>query len=180
MFDRVETGLEGCFVLRLRPFEDSRGVFVKSFHAERFSQLGLETGMVETFWSASQMGVVRGLHYQRPPHDHAKLVACLTGEIFDVVVDLRSSSPTFGRHFSVPLSPGISAVYIPRGCAHGFQATAQDSLVLYQTTSLHDPAADTGIRWDSCGITWPLPALLSPRDQSFPEFASYRATPEFP
>jgi dTDP-4-dehydrorhamnose 3,5-epimerase len=176
----IETALPGCFVIRPYRFGDERGTFVKSFHAPGFEALGLETGMVETFWSTSKRSVIRGLHYQAPPYDHAKIVTCVRGEMFAAVVDLRSRSSSFGRHVVVELTADDPMlIYVPRGMAHGFQALGDGCTVLYQTSSPHEPSADLGVRWDSCGIQWPEIPTLSSRDRALPSFADYARNPSF-
>lgn len=180
MFEKIETDLAGCYLLRPRRFVDSRGTFVKCFQVPAFDDLGLESGMMETFWSSSYRNVIRGLHYQKPPHDHAKLVSCLRGEVFDVVVDLRVESPTFGKHVAFTLKASDAlGVYIARGMAHGFQAIENEALLLYLTSSSHQPEADSGIRWDSCGISWPAVPIVSLRDASLPTIDEYRQAPDF-
>jgi dTDP-4-dehydrorhamnose 3,5-epimerase len=176
----IETTLPGCFVIRPHPFVDGRGAFVKTFHAPGFEALGLETVMQETFWSTSKRAVIRGLHYQAPPHDHAKIVTCVRGAMFAAVVDLRSRSSSFGRHIVVALdADDPRVIYVPRGMAHGFQALEDDCTVLYQTSSPHEPSADLGVRWDSCGIPWPEIPTLSSRDRELPSFAEYANNPAF-
>lgn len=181
MFDRVETDIPGCFLLRVHRFEDERGILVKTFHSGVFRDLGLEVEMVETFWSFSHKGVLRGLHYQRSPYDCAKLVSCLGGAIFDAIVDLRPSSAAFGHHATFRLTPEEAQVlYLPRGVAHGFQALANNSIVLYQTTSVRCPEAESGVRWDTCGIAWPDLPNLSARDKALPSLEEYMKRPTFP
>lgn len=167
--------IPGCQLLRGFAHEDTRGSFEKLVHQPAFEAAGLEWRFRETYLSRSQRGVIRGLHFQRPPSDHVKLVSCLAGAVLDVVLDLRSDSPTYGQHARFELRPGAAtAVLIPRGCAHGFVAHEDDSLLLYLVTTPHDPERDAGVRWDSAGIDWsldPQAALLSPRDQALPTLA---------
>lgn len=166
-------------VLRLKPsiFRDNRGEFVKTFHRDQFRALGLEFEPREQFFSTSRRGVIRGMHFQLPPSDHNKIVFCLQGTVLDVVLDLRKSSPAFGQSLSCELSDANrTCLFIPRGCAHGFLSLTEPSLLMYQTSTEHDPACDAGIRWDSFGFPWSETSpVLSVRDQSFPalsEFAS--------
>lgn len=170
------TALPGCLELRSRVFTDPRGRFVKTLHAGLFAARGLATDFVEQYYSVSARGVVRGLHLQLPPHDHAKLVYCPVGVVLDAVVDLRRGSPTFGRHALLELSAERgNAVYVPRGLAHGFLALSDDALMIYNTTSVHAPEHDGGIRWDSAGIPWPLERepVLSERDARLPALADF-------
>ncbi len=180
VLSEIETALPGCFLIRPHRFVDERGTLVKSFHSPTFEALGLESVMRETFWSTSKRSVLRGLHYQAPPHDHAKIVTCARGEMFAAVVDLRSRSSAFGQHVVFELNAGDPMViYVPRGIAHGYQALTDDCLVLYQTSSPHEPEADLGVRWDSCGIPWPQIPTLSSRDRALPSFDDYARDPGF-
>jgi dTDP-4-dehydrorhamnose 3,5-epimerase len=165
-----ETAIAGCFTLRATKHPDRRGQFVKWFSKEAFAEAGLCIEWAEVFSSESHRGVIRGLHYQRPPADHVKLVYCLAGRAVDVVLDLRRGSPSFGQHITVNLSSeNPVAVYVPSGCAHGFYAETDNTLMLYQASFGHAPALDSGIRWDSAGINWPtLTPIVSDRDAELP------------
>jgi len=135
----------------------------------------MEVDFREQYYSISKKNVLRGMHFQLPPHDHYKLVTCVEGRILDVVVDLRRSSPTFGQHLCVELS-GVRAdsIYIPSGLAHGFLVLSRRALVLYNVSSLYAPLHDTGIRWDSAGIQWPVVApQVSERDAVLPPLAAF-------
>lgn len=167
------TLLPGCHVLRQPRFEDARGWLRKGFQANDFASMGLRTDWVEDFCSASRPGVLRGMHFQIPPSGHAKLVACLTGRVLDVVLDLRLG-PTYGAFASLELSAEASnALYISEGIAHGFLALDACTMA-YKTTAVHDPGRDGGIRWDGFGFPWPVEApFLSMRDQSFPALAEF-------
>jgi dTDP-4-dehydrorhamnose 3,5-epimerase len=177
MFETTATGLAGCLLLQPRVLADARGRFVKTFHADAFRALGLETGFVEQYYSHSQRGVVRGMHFQRPPAQHAKLVYCVHGEVFDVVLDLRLGSPTYGetRSFTLSAEQG-NAIYIPAGMAHGFCATSELATLVYNVTSVYAPEHDSGVRWDSIGVQWPADApLVSPRDAAFVALADFES-----
>lgn len=167
--------LPGCFVLRPGIFADARGWFLKTAHAPAFEAMGLRTDWREDFVSASGMGVLRGMHFQTPPADHAKLVACLRGAVLDVLVDLRRGSPTFGRHVALELRGGTGElVYMPAGIAHGFLSLEDDSLMYYKVTHEHAPARDGGIAWDSFGFDWPMDApVVSDRDRGHPALAAF-------
>lgn len=172
------TDIPGCFVVQARVIGDARGTFVKTFHAERFDELGLRTDWREEYFSSSAKGVVRGLHFQTPPAEHAKLVFCLTGAVLDVVVDLRCGSPTYGQARGVELSAQNGrGLYLPTGCAHGFVALSDEAGMYYKVTSVHAPAQDAGIAWNSIDFDWPVddPAL-SDRDRRHPRLADF-ATP---
>ncbi len=164
------TKIPGCFELDFGPRSDSRGRFVKTFHADEFRAKGLETGFVEQYYSSSEPGVLRGLHFQLPPDDHAKVVYAVAGEVFDVVVDLRTDSPAYREFETFPLSAEKgNGVYIPRGVAHGFCVLGDSAATLvYNVTSVYSPKNDSGIRWDTAGISWPIAKpLTSDRDKSF-------------
>ncbi|MDX2194668.1 MAG: dTDP-4-dehydrorhamnose 3,5-epimerase family protein [Gemmatimonadales bacterium] len=168
-----ETGIPGCHELQPTVHADARGRFVKPFAAAAFAAAGAPFEVVEVFHSTSAAGVVRGLHYQRPPHACAKLVTCLAGAAFDVVLDLRADSPTAGRQVSVRLdADAANAVLVPAGCAHGFQALTDGTLLLYLQSAGFDAASDTGVRPDASVVAWPLPVTaLSPRDAALPTLA---------
>jgi dTDP-4-dehydrorhamnose 3,5-epimerase len=177
MFAFEETPLPGVRLIRPRLFTDARGLFVKTFHAGLFREAGLDFTPAEEFYSVSRAGVVRGMHFQVPPHDHAKLVYCSAGRVLDVVVDLRTSSPTFGRHFATELAAKTRAqLFIPSGFAHGFLALEDDSTMTYLTSTVHAAEADAGIRYDSFGFDWPVQApVVSDRDLAFPAFADFNS-----
>lgn len=152
---------------------DERGDFVKAFQRDVYAAQGLDPAVAELYWSTSRRGVVRGLHFQTPPHAHAKTVTVVRGMIQDVVVDLRVGSPTFGQHVSLQLSEvDPAAVHIPVGCAHGFQVTSEEAIVAYLVGTEYAPEHDHGIRWDTAGIRWPVAdPIVSARDAGFPALA---------
>jgi dTDP-4-dehydrorhamnose 3,5-epimerase len=173
----IPTALEGCY--QVSPFfvQDERGTFVKTFHEERFSALGLPIDWREEYYSSSRKGVIRGMHFQTPPHDHEKLVYCIQGQVLDVVVDLRMSSSTHGRHIAVKLDAvSGQGLMIPKGMAHGFLALTDDALMAYKVTSVYSPENDAGIRWDSFGLDWgvDLP-IVSTRDRAHPKFSEFNS-----
>lgn len=175
----VETILEGVYEIHNRKFEDNRGSFVKTFHEDVFREAGLETDFKESFYSVSKKGVLRGMHFQLPPHDHAKLVYVVDGEILDVAVDIRNESPTFGQYFSTILSnENVKSLYMSKGFAHGFLTLSNSATVVYQTTTVHAPASDSGIRWDSFGFDWERffsinELVISERDCAFPSLFDF-------
>jgi len=164
-----ETFIPGCFELRPIILKDSRGRFVKTFDENLFAEKGLETNYKEEYYSVSKRGVLRGLHFQLPPKDLAKLVYCVSGEVFDVVVDLRVNSPTYGSFKSFILNADQGCmVYIPRGLAHGFYTISQEAVMLYRVTALYSPEHDAGILWNSVNIPWPDDnPMTSERDNEF-------------
>jgi len=181
-FDTRPTALSGCVELTLPRSEDARGGFLKLFHRGAFAALGLESDVAEVFCTTSHRHVIRGLHFQTPPHAHAKLVVCLDGTVQDVALDLRRGSPSFGRHASVELSAEYgNALYLPVGFAHGFCALSASATVLYLTNTVHAPDSDRGIAWDSAGIAWATDApLLSERDRHHPALSDFDSPFRFP
>lgn len=169
------TAIPGCVIVETGPREDPRGSFAKTFHADVFAEAGLRTDWREEFYSRSRRNVVRGMHFQLPPADHAKLVYCLAGEVLDVVVDLRVGSPAYRQVVSERLSASNGrGLYVPTGCAHGFLSLTDNSLMLYKVTSVHAPAQDAGIAWDTIGFEWPVrQPLLSERDGRHPALVDF-------
>ena len=141
----VATELPGLKFLRPKVFQDARGSFVKTFHRDMFRELGLDFEPREEFFSTSAKNVLRGMHFQLPPADHAKLVYCIVGSVLDVVLDLRKNSPAFGRCCARELTAANREMFfIPAGFAHGFLALADDATMVYQTSTVHSPAHDAG------------------------------------
>jgi dTDP-4-dehydrorhamnose 3,5-epimerase len=173
--DVVPTRLPGCVELRPAVHRDARGSFVKVFHAEHFRALGLPTDWREEYWSESAAGVLRGLHFQTPPHAHDKLVYCTRGAVLDIALDLRRGSPTEGQHAQVELSARQgNALFLPAGTAHGFWVSDGPAVLVYKVTTTWAPEHDTGVRWDSAGIPWPDRApLVSERDAALPRLADF-------
>ncbi|AFS52960.1 MULTISPECIES: dTDP-4-dehydrorhamnose 3,5-epimerase [Leptospirillum] len=170
----IETPIRG--LLRIRPdvHGDERGFFLESFHAKKFAALGIPHLFVQDNHSRSARGVLRGLHFQKR-HPQGKLVRVLSGSLFDVAVDLRHGSPTFGHWFGLTLSAGDPEfLYLPEGMAHGFLALEDRTELFYKCTDFYDPADEGGLRWNdpAIGIAWPeTPAVLSPKDAAFPVLA---------
>lgn len=164
-----ETAIPGCFELAPPIFDDERGRFVKTYHKDAFAKKDLCTNWMEEYYSVSREGVLRGMHFQSPPHDHEKMVYCTEGVIHDVVLDLRKGSPTYGKHAAIELSAKrANQLYIPRGLAHGFCVLSKQAAMHYKVSSLYAPEHDSGILWNSAGITWPTVAPnLSDRDKTF-------------
>ena len=171
----IRTAIDGCFELRPKVFADDRGTFVKTFHRETFAGLGLATEYPEQFYSVSRQGVVRGLHMMLPPNDQAKLVTCTAGRVLDAIVDLRKGSPTFRQFALIELDAAkANMAYIPTGMAHGFYTRSESATMLYNTTTMHSPTHDAGIRWDSAGIPWPEGVrTVSARDAAFVALADF-------
>jgi dTDP-4-dehydrorhamnose 3,5-epimerase len=167
-----ELPLPGCY--QITPFAqlDDRGCFSKPFDGQMLQQAGLYFEVREIFYNISHANSLRGMHFQRPPHQQTKLVHCLQGQILDVLLDLRRGSPSFGNSYNITLQASSpSALYLPPGIAHGFLALQDYSIVLYAVSAGYAPQHDCGIRWDSFGFKWPISCpTLSERDQKFPPF----------
>ena len=170
----IETDLPGCLVFEPRVFGDDRGYFFESFNQDKLAPLGLAPRFVQGTVSRSARGVLRGLHYQWP-NPQGKYVSVLEGEVWDVAVDIRRGSPTFGKWTAVLLSADNKRhFWIPEGFAHGFVALSEHALFTYLCTATYDPAADANVRWDdpAIGIDWPVAEpLLSPKDAVAPLLA---------
>jgi dTDP-4-dehydrorhamnose 3,5-epimerase len=169
----VPRRLAGAFEITFEPRGDARGYFMRWYDREAFERAGLPTGWVQANESASRANVVRGLHFQRGPHAEAKLVRAIAGEVFDVFVDLRRGSPTFGQWDAVRLSaPAHNAVLVPRGFAHGFCAVSEEAVVSYLVDNAYAPQAEGGLAWDDprLAIAWPLTgaAIVSDKDRAWP------------
>ena len=171
-----ETTLPGVWVIEPEPQADERGFFARTWCAEEFEARGLTAGLAQcsVSWNRAR-GTVRGLHYQAPPHEEAKLVRCTRGAIHDVALDLRPASPTRHRWIAVELTgDNRRMLFVPEGVAHGFQTLADDTEVFYQISRAYHPDAQRGVRWHdpALGITWPVrEAIVSARDAALPLLA---------
>ena len=166
----VETTLKGSFVIDLTPFQDNRGWFARTFCKEEFAKIGHSKEWLQLNHSfTSTKGVVRGMHYQTPPFSEVKLVRCIVGAVFDVIIDIRENSPTFLQYFGTELSAkNRKMLYIPEGFAHGFQTLTNDCELLYHHTALYTPGVEGGLRFDdpNINIDWKLPFTdISDRDK---------------
>ena len=161
------TALPDVLLVEPRAFGDARGYFFESYSARRYAEAGIPAAFVQDNVSLSQRGVLRGLHFQHP-YDQGKLVGVLRGEVFDVAVDVRRDSPSFGRWVGECLSAeNKRQLYIPPGFAHGFLVTSDEALVAYKATEYYHPEAERSIRWDDAriGIAWPIDGpVLSTKD----------------
>lgn len=174
--DLIETTLNGCYEVQYRVFKDARGSFVKTYHYPQFKSCGLRTDWKEDYYSLSAKHALRGMHFQIPPADHAKLVHCISGEVLDVALDLRYGSPTFGQCQSFILSSKKgNSLYFPSGLAHGFLSLTDHSVMYYKVTSVHSSAHDAGVLWNSFGFKWPVEnPILSVRDSQHPRFDNFK------
>jgi dTDP-4-dehydrorhamnose 3,5-epimerase len=172
----VETKLKGAYIVELEKREDHRGFFARSWDANIFEQNGLVGRVVQQNIGFSKItGTIRGLHYQKAPHQETKLVRCTRGAIFDVIVDLRPDSETFQQWLGVKLTrDNYSMLYVPKDFAHGFQSLEDNSEVMYLVSEVYTPAAEAGIRYNdpAIGIQWPLPvSMITEKDANFPDFS---------
>jgi dTDP-4-dehydrorhamnose 3,5-epimerase len=168
--------VDGAFVVHLDERRDERGSFARTYCVDEFTDAGIDFAPVQCNLSRNTAaGTLRGMHFQAPPHEEAKLVQCVQGALFDAIIDVRPGSPTFGRTASLTLDADDGRLlYIPPGCAHGFLTLAPDTAILYYMGSRFVAGADRGIRWDdpALAIPWPgAPAVISDRDASYPTFA---------
>jgi len=173
--DVVALKIPAVKVLTPKKFGDARGWFCETYSEKAFRAIGIEDHFVQDNHSLSvPVGTLRGLHFQLPPHAQAKLVRVVRGAIFDVAVDIRKNSPTFGQWCGATISAGLgNQIYVPVGFAHGFVTLEPDTEVVYKVTDFYAPAADRGPMWNdpAIGIEWPLPPegpLLSDKDQKHP------------
>lgn len=173
------TAIAGVLILEPKVFGDERGFFTESFNQRVFDGIvGRHVEFVQDNHSRSLRGVLRGLHYQLPPHAQGKLIRVTRGNVFDVAVDVRRTSPTFGRWVGVDLSESnYRQLWLPPGMAHGFLVTSESADFLYKTTAYYQPASERSIRWDDpdIGIDWPLAGIgvpsLSSKDAAAPALA---------
>ena len=171
-----KTDINNCFIIELNEQKDSRGKFVKTYNTTAFSDAGISFSSAEEYYSVSNKNVLRGLHVQIPPHDHDKIVYCITGHIMDVVIDIRKDSSTYLKFLTIELSgDDKKMVFLPKGCAHGFYSYEDNTIVMYKVTSEYSPLHDKGILWDSFDIPWPSKEglIISDRDLSFPAFSQF-------
>jgi len=170
----LTTPIEGLLVIEPQVFRDARGYFVETYNEERYQQAGINARFVQDNQSCSCYGVVRGLHFQRPPYSQAKLVCCTQGKVLDVAVDLRKDSPTYGKWYSVELTEeNKRQFFIPRGFAHGFSVLSEKAVFTYKCDNLYHPEADGGLLLSdpALNIDWQVPEqerILSEKDKKHP------------
>jgi dTDP-4-dehydrorhamnose 3,5-epimerase len=175
----TETSLSGAFVIEPEPFADERGFFARTWCQREFAERGLETRIAQCSTSFNRKkGTLRGLHFQADPFTETKIVRCICGSMYDVIVDLRGDSPSFMRHFGVTLTPrNRRMVYVPSGFAHGFQTLEDETEVFYQISEFYSPAHSRGVRWDdpAFNIQWPAAdRIIADRDRNYPDFQPAR------
>lgn len=169
----TETPLPGAYVVALSPRADNRGWFVRTYDEAEFARIGHTAAWVQMNQSQTrQAGSLRGMHFQHPPHTEIKLVRCVAGRVFDVIIDLRAGSPTLGKWFGTELSAtNQQALYVPKGFAHGFQTLTDNCELVYCHSEPYDPGSEGAIRYNDpiIGIDWPMPVTdVSERDLNHP------------
>jgi len=170
----INLPLRGAHLIELEPVSDERGFFARTWCAEDFQQMGLNSKLAQcSISSNTRRGTLRGMHYQAAPHAEAKLIRCTAGAIYDVIVDLRPDSQTYCKWFGAELnSANHQMIYVPEGFAHGFQTLVDESEVLYQISESYRPELARGVRWNdpAFGIEWPISRpIISARDSAFPD-----------
>jgi len=182
-FERIETGIEGLYVVKPTVFGDNRGFFMESWNKKEFEEIGLDMEFVQDNHSRSRKGVLRGLHFQTL-HPQGKLVRVVKGSVYDVAVDLRKSSKTFGKYYGIELTEENKLMfYIPEGFAHGYLALTQEVEFLYKATNYYSPEYESGIIWndEDINIEWPFEKygikkedlILSEKDKKLQRFKEY-------
>lgn len=173
----IKTPIEGLLIIEPRVFTDQRGYFIETYNEKRYNEAGISAQFVQDNQSCSTYGVVRGLHFQRPPYAQAKLVCCTRGRVLDVAVDLRKDSPTYGQWFSVELNEeNHRQFFIPKGFAHGFSVLSETAIFTYKCDDFYHPEADGGILLSdpALGIDWQIPEemrIISDKDTKHPLLA---------
>ena len=172
-----KTKLDGCLQIELPFFQDQRGDFIKTYQGSAFESFGINFKCAEEFVTTSSRNVIRGMHFQIPPFDHEKMVYCLSGKVKDVVLDIRTGSETYGLFEIFELDGNCpTAIYIPKGFAHGFRALEDNSVMSYRVSTEHDSATDLGIHWSSFGCDWgitePVVSLRDDAHQPLHKFKS--------
>jgi dTDP-4-dehydrorhamnose 3,5-epimerase len=172
----TKTNLEGAFVIEIQKLEDERGFFARAFCQREFQENGLNPNMAQCNISYNkQKGTLRGMHFQAAPYQEAKLVRCMQGAIYDVIVDLRPESETYMEHFAIQLmANNYNALYVPEGFAHGFLTLEDNTNVFYQMSEFYAPGYARGFRWNdpAFNIEWPYEIhLISERDNNYPDYS---------
>ena len=173
----TDTDVKDAFVTDLEMIEDERGFFARAWCAREFSDHGLENRIAQCNTSSNKRrGTIRGMHLQKPPHEQVKMIRCIRGALYDVIIDLRADLPIYKRWFGVELTQeNRKMLYVPSGFAHGFQTMSDDTEAFYMVSEFYTPGAEAGARWDdpTFSIEWPLgsPTEISEKDASWPDFS---------
>jgi len=167
-----EVKLKGAYILEPERLDDERGFFARTFCQQEFKAIGIGFNIVQSNISYNrEKGTLRGMHYQTAPHEEAKIVTCVRGSIYDVIIDLRLDSPTYCKWFAIELSDkSYISLYIPKGFAHGFQTLENNVIISYQMSEFYWPESARGVRWDDPAfkIKWPVPSpIISAQDNSY-------------
>jgi dTDP-4-dehydrorhamnose 3,5-epimerase len=176
----LKTNIIGVYIINSPTFIDDRGTFLESYNKETFNTNIAKINFIQDNESKSRKGVLRGLHFQKPPYAQAKLVRCVEGKVLDVAVDIRDGSDTYGEYITVELSAeNKKQVFIPRGFAHGFLVLSNSAIVSYKVDNSYEPAYDAGIRWDDpmLNIQWGVnesEVLVSEKDAKLPFFSEFK------
>ena len=172
----TSTGLDGAFVIEIEPIVDDRGFFARAWCRREFEAAGIHLDFVQANIAFSKKkGTLRGMHYQKAPHAEVKLLRCVRGSVFDVMIDLRPNSPSFKKWFGIELTAANNKmVYVPEGFAHGYLTTVADTEVFYPVSAYYSPASEGGVRWNdpAFGIVWPQTEdlIISKKDENWPDF----------
>ena len=173
----IKTDIEGVIIIKPQIFKDSRGYFFESFSQREFNEKVTPIQFVQDNESCSSYGVMRGLHFQKPPYSQSKLVRCVKGSVLDVAVDIRKGSPTYGKHVAVELSAeNHLQFFIPKGFAHGYAVLSKEAIFQYKCDEFYTPKSEGGIQImdESLGINWPISAddaILSDKDKKYPKLS---------
>ena len=177
--EAIKTNIEGVYIIEPKVFKDQRGYFFESYNKLSLESLGIDYTFVQDNQSKSSYGVIRGLHFQKPPHAQTKLLRVVEGKIIDVAVDIRKGSPTYGKHVAVELSAeNFKQLLIPAGFAHGFSVLSETAIVQYKCTDYYHPETEGGIMFNDADIDidWGIPldeAVVSDKDLKHPSFAEF-------
>lgn len=173
----IKTDIEGLIIIKPQIFKDFRGYFFESFSQREFNEKVTPIQFVQDNESCSSYGVMRGLHFQKPPYSQSKLVRCVKGSVLDVAIDIRKGSPTYGKHVAVELSAeNHLQFFIPKGFAHGYAVLSKEAIFQYKCDEFYTPQSEGGIQLmdESLGINWPISAddaILSDKDKKYPKLS---------
>lgn len=174
MISFIATAINDVFVIDNFSSDDERGKFVKTYNTDKLRDAGFDIVIKESYYSQSTKDVIRGMHFQVPPHDHEKLIYVTQGQILDVILDIRKESKSYGKCMAVIVNEFEKSVLIPKGCAHGFLTLTETATVVYMVSSVYNPSSDSGILWNSFGFDWKVKdPILSERDRSFVQFSKF-------
>ncbi len=173
----VEQKIKGCFLIEAQPFQDDRGVFRRHFCAKEYADAGIDPAVAQANVSENKFKhTLRGFHYQHAPHQEAKTITVIKGSIYDVVLDLRKDSATFGQWYAVELDENSrTSIHIPKGCANAFLSLSDDTVLHYYSSQFYCASAESGIRYNDpfFKIDWPFePKVISDKDNSWPDYTS--------